>query len=134
MLFFFKILEWYFVGINTSLPPVYLNEISPTSLRGAVGALHELSAVTGMFIAQILGLPYILGNDWGWPLLLGASALPVLFQLIALPFCPESPRYLFVEKHDEEAAQHGTVKVSNNLIHLMMTVVFHSFGKITRYV
>ncbi|GAU92293.1 hypothetical protein RvY_04393 [Ramazzottius varieornatus] len=105
MLVLGRLIAGFTVGISSSLPPVYLNEIAPTSLRGAVGALHELSLVTGIFVAQILGLPYILGNAWGWPLLLGASGIPVLFMLVALPFCPESPRYLFVKKQDEQATR-----------------------------
>jgi hypothetical protein len=30
-------------------------------------------------------------------------------QLLALPFCPESPRYLLMDRGDEEACEEGTV-------------------------
>lgn len=32
---------------------MYVGEISPTSLRGALGTLHQLAIVTGILIAQV---------------------------------------------------------------------------------
>ncbi|GAU92296.1 hypothetical protein RvY_04394-2 [Ramazzottius varieornatus] len=101
------------VGINTALPPVYLNEISPRTLRGAIGAIHPFAAAIGLLVSRILGLPYILGNEWGWPILLAVSVIPMMYQLVAFPFCPESPRYLFVEKSDESATRHALQKLRN---------------------
>ena len=89
---------------------MYFSEISPASLRGALGSVHQLSIVLAIWFSQIFGLPYILGNDWGWPILLGISAAPAVFQAFALLLCPESPTYLYVEKRSESAARNGTVK------------------------
>lgn len=33
---------------------MYVGEIAPTSLRGALGTLHQLAIVTGILIAQVL--------------------------------------------------------------------------------
>lgn len=35
---------------------MYVGEIAPTSLRGALGTLHQLAIVTGILIAQVLDL------------------------------------------------------------------------------
>lgn len=32
---------------------MYVGEIAPTSLRGALGTLHQLAIVTGILIAQV---------------------------------------------------------------------------------
>ena len=45
------------------------------------------------------------GTDDLWPLLLGLTAAPAVFQLIVMPFCPESPRYLLIVKNEEEASK-----------------------------
>ena len=40
-------------------------------------------------------------------MLLALTALPCLVSLVVLPWYPESPRYLFVNKRDEAAAERG---------------------------
>lgn len=42
-----------------------------------------------------------------WPYLFGVIVVPALVQLASLPFLPESPRYLLLEKHDESGAMKG---------------------------
>merc|ERR1719323_2845769 len=46
----------------------------------------------------------VLGTDEGWPWLLAMTAVPAILQLATLPFCPESPKYLLLDKDDEMAA------------------------------
>lgn len=48
----------------------------------------------------------------GWPVLLGLTGIPSLIQLLTLPFFPESPRYLLIQKGNEEQARRGTVHPS----------------------
>lgn len=47
----------------------------------------------------------------GWPILLGLTGVPAALQLLLLPFFPESPRYLLIQKKDEPAAQKGESSV-----------------------
>lgn len=47
------------------------------------------------------------GTPAGWPILLGLTGIPAALQLLFLPFFPESPRYLLIQKKDEEAARNG---------------------------
>jgi SP family facilitated glucose transporter-like MFS transporter 1 len=47
----------------------------------------------------------VFGNETWWPFLLGFTALFSVFQLATLPFCPESPRFLLINKNDESSAQ-----------------------------
>ncbi|XP_071476557.1 solute carrier family 2, facilitated glucose transporter member 3-like [Diadema antillarum] len=92
-------------GLNTGFVPLYLSEIAPFNLRGGVGVLNQLGVASGILISQILGLPVVLGTDRWWPLLLGLTAVPAVYQLLVLPFCPESPRYLLINKGEEEASR-----------------------------
>jgi hypothetical protein len=41
---------------------MYLMEISPNRLRGAMGAVHQLGLTGGILVAQILGLKQFLGK------------------------------------------------------------------------
>lgn len=56
-------------------------------------------------LPQVLGLESMLGTATLWPLLLGITVLPALLQLILLPFCPESPRYLYIIRNLEGPAR-----------------------------
>lgn len=40
-------------GMSTGFVPMYVGEVSPTALRGALGTLHQLGIVTGILIAQV---------------------------------------------------------------------------------
>lgn len=98
-------------GINSVAGPMYLTEISPLSLRGALGSMHQLVVTISILFSQIMGLPMILGNEKGWPLLLALTILPALYQLVTLPFCPESPKYLLIVKQQEGQAQKALIKL-----------------------
>lgn len=56
-------------------------------------------------LSQVLGLESLLGTSTLWPLLLGITILPALLQLVLLPFCPESPRYLYIIRNLEGPAR-----------------------------
>lgn len=56
-------------------------------------------------LPQVLGLESMLGTATLWPLLLAITVLPALLQLILLPFCPESPRYLYIIRNLEGPAR-----------------------------
>lgn len=40
-------------GLSTGFVPIYVEEISPTSIRGALGTLHQLGVVVGILVAQV---------------------------------------------------------------------------------
>uniref|UniRef100_A0A8D0A000 Solute carrier family 2, facilitated glucose transporter member 4 n=1 Tax=Sander lucioperca TaxID=283035 RepID=A0A8D0A000_SANLU len=96
-----------YCGLSSGLTPMYVGEIAPTSLRGALGTLHQLAIVTGILIAQVLGLESLLGVEDLWPVLLGIAIVPAVFQMALLPFCPESPRFLYIVRCQEHQAKRG---------------------------
>lgn len=53
----------------------------------------------------MLGLESMLGTATLWPLLLGITVLPALLQMVLLPLCPESPRYLYIIRNLEGPAR-----------------------------
>ncbi|GFQ82166.1 solute carrier family 2, facilitated glucose transporter member 3, partial [Trichonephila clavata] len=99
-------------GLNAGLSPMYLTEISPVHLRGAVGTIYQLIIAFTILVSQILGMPEILGTEEGWPVLFGLIILPAIFMLVTLPLCPESPKYILIRKGKDVSAQKGTKLVS----------------------
>ncbi|KAM4694105.1 solute carrier family 2, facilitated glucose transporter member 2 [Discoglossus pictus] len=110
-----RLVTGLYCGLSSGLVPMYVGEISPTPLRGALGTLHQLAIVTGILISQVVGLEFILGSKDLWPVLLGLSGVPAVIQTILLIFCPESPRYLFIKLGKEEAAKKNLIKLRGNL-------------------
>ncbi|KAK6325384.1 hypothetical protein J4Q44_G00047260 [Coregonus suidteri] len=95
----------FYCGLSSGLVPMYIGEIAPMAYRGALGTLHQLAIVTGILLSQVLGLEFLLGNDYYWPVLLGLSGAPAVLQSLLLPLCPESPRYLYIKRGMVEEAK-----------------------------
>lgn len=49
----------------------------------------------------------LLGREEHWPILLSTTCVPAIVQLIILPWFPESPRYLFIDRKDEDSCKKG---------------------------
>ncbi|XP_043288937.1 glucose transporter type 1 isoform X3 [Venturia canescens] len=105
MLFFGRFVIGVNCGLNTSLVPMYISEIAPLNLRGGLGTVNQLAVTVGLLVSQVLGIEQILGTNDGWPVLLGLAICPAILQLVLLPICPESPRYLLITKQWEEEAR-----------------------------
>ncbi|XP_062988608.1 solute carrier family 2, facilitated glucose transporter member 5-like [Elgaria multicarinata webbii] len=91
-------------GICLSVVPMYLGEIAPKNLRGFLGLVPSIFICLGVFSAQVLGLPELLGEDAYWPLFLSVVVIPAFLQLLLLHWFPESPRYLLIEKNNVHGA------------------------------
>ncbi|XP_076597324.1 solute carrier family 2, facilitated glucose transporter member 1-like isoform X2 [Chaetodon auriga] len=111
MLIIGRFIVGLYSGLSTGFVPIYVEEISPTSLRGALGTLHQLGVVIGILMAQIFGIESLLGNASLWPLLMGFTLLPAVLQSVLLPLCPESPRYLLINCNEESKARSILIKL-----------------------
>uniref|UniRef100_A0A8C5MM14 Solute carrier family 2, facilitated glucose transporter member 5 n=1 Tax=Leptobrachium leishanense TaxID=445787 RepID=A0A8C5MM14_9ANUR len=92
-------------GLSSTVVPMYLGEMSPKNLRGALGVMPQLLITIGILMAQIFGFRFILGNAEGWPILLALTGIPAVMELVCLPFFPESPRYTLLHKAEEDKAR-----------------------------
>ncbi len=90
------------VGSAALVVPLYLSEIAPTEVRGAIAGLNQLMIVGGILAAFIVNA--ILASSENWRLMLGLAAVPSLILLVGMLLMPETPRYL-VHTGEEEAAR-----------------------------
>ncbi|XP_061457899.1 solute carrier family 2, facilitated glucose transporter member 5-like [Rhineura floridana] len=98
-------------GIFSSAVPLYLGEVAPRNLRGSVIIVSLIFLTAGILISQILSLQKFLGAQKDWPILLSLNGFLAVFQVIVLPTFPESPRYLLIQKKDEEKARQALKKL-----------------------
>ncbi|XP_008316045.1 solute carrier family 2, facilitated glucose transporter member 9-like [Cynoglossus semilaevis] len=103
MVIFGRFITGVHSGISLSAVPMYLGEIAPKNLRGFLGLVPSIHICMGVFIAQVLGLQELLGQEEHWPTLLSLVIFPTIVQVMLLPWFPESPRYLLIEKENVHA-------------------------------
>ncbi|KAJ8303570.1 hypothetical protein KUTeg_019966 [Tegillarca granosa] len=92
-------------GLSMSLVSLYIAEISPKQIRGALGACHQLFITIGILSSNIIGVRQLTGNDRLWPFVFAFNAFPSFVCLVCMPFCPESPRFLLINKKQEADAR-----------------------------
>ncbi|KAI4794106.1 hypothetical protein KUCAC02_032278 [Chaenocephalus aceratus] len=103
MVIFARFLVGINSGVSMNVQPMYFGESAPKHLRGAVAFSSAVFTAFGIFLGQVVGLTEVLGAQHLWPYLLASNALPGLIQLLTLPWFPESPRYLLIDRGDKDA-------------------------------
>ncbi|MGZ3872378.1 MAG: sugar porter family MFS transporter [Mucilaginibacter sp.] len=91
------------IGITSYVVPMYISEISPARVRGALVTLNQLMITLGILLSYITD--YWLSNDnnnesWRWMFLVGF--VPATILLIGMFFLPETPRWLIGKNRWEE--------------------------------
>src|ERR687883_239810 len=78
--------------------PLYLSEIAPTQIRGAISSLNQLNIVFGILFAYIVNALLASSGAWRW--MLGLAVIPSFVLLIGMFFLPETPRWLVSQDRD----------------------------------
>lgn len=106
------------IGIASALSPMYIAEVAPTSIRGKLVTLNQMTIVLGILGAQIVNMliaepiPDNITDEaflstWncqsGWRWMFWAEAFPAALFLILAFFIPESPRWLTTTGRSERA-------------------------------
>ncbi|KAL2900463.1 Sugar transporter ERD6-like 7 [Bienertia sinuspersici] len=78
----------YGMGAFSYVVPVYIAEIAPVNLRGALTTLNQVMICTGVSVAFIIGIVL------SWRTLALTGLVPCAVLLLGLFFIPESPRWL----------------------------------------
>lgn len=84
--------------------PVWMSEVAPPSIRGALVSVHNLALLVGYTVATWIGYGFyhIEGNKV-WRGQFAILCLPALTLLPCLFVVPESPRWLILKDRAEEA-------------------------------
>jgi sugar porter (SP) family MFS transporter len=91
------------VGCAALVVPLYLSEVAPTEIRGAISSLNQLMIVGGILAAYIVNA--ILASSEAWRVMLGLAAVPSLVLLVGMIWMPETPRFLVHAGEEDEARE-----------------------------
>jgi sugar porter (SP) family MFS transporter len=89
------------VGSAALVVPLYLSEIAPTEIRGAISSMNQMMIVTGILAAFIVNAIFASSGDWR--VMLGLAAVPSVVLLIGTAFVPETPRFLVRRGRERQA-------------------------------
>ncbi|KAM6247140.1 solute carrier family 2, facilitated glucose transporter member 11-like isoform 4-T4 [Porphyrio hochstetteri] len=93
--------------LNETWTSRYHKELNPdllTFLWSVIASVFSLGGLCGALIGGSMAIRLgreLLGGEAYWPLLLSSSCFPAFAQLLFLPWFPESPRYLLIDRGDE---------------------------------
>ena len=84
------------MGAASMVTPLYISEISPRAIRGALTGMFQLFNMLGVMLAFWInyGSNAHIPGDASWIVPLAMQGLPAFLLLIGMFFCVESPRFL----------------------------------------
>jgi len=91
------------IGSASILAPLYIAEVSPARIRGALVSVNQMAIVTGILLAYFVNWAFAGVGPSNWRWMYGMGALPSVVFFLLLLLVPESPRWLVKEDREEEA-------------------------------
>jgi MFS transporter, SP family, galactose:H+ symporter len=112
------------IGFCSVVAPLYISEVAPADVRGAMVSLYQFAITIGILAAYIVDLSLANAGAWRW--MLGLGVLPALVLIVGMMALPESPRFLFkvgladparvvlrrIAGHDDIAEEEGAIAES----------------------
>jgi sugar porter (SP) family MFS transporter len=91
------------IGLSSVVAPLYISEVAPAPVRGALVSLYQFAITIGILAAYIVDYLFAGGAQWRW--MLGLAVIPSLILMGGMIRMPESPRYLFKVGRDPLARE-----------------------------
>ncbi|XP_068654980.1 probable inositol transporter 2 [Aristolochia californica] len=102
MLIVGRVFVGFGVGMASMTAPLYISEVSPPKIRGALVSTNGFFITGGQFLSYLINLAFTRApGTWRW--MLGVAGLPALLQFFLMFYLPESPRWLYRKGKEDEA-------------------------------
>ncbi|XXG64162.1 hypothetical protein AAC387_Pa05g2189 [Persea americana] len=82
------------VGFANQAVPLFLSEIAPVQIRGALNILFQLDITIGILCANLVNYAVSDIHPWGWRLSLGLAGVPAIILFIGSIVITETPTSL----------------------------------------
>ena len=89
------------IGIASFIAPLYIAEVAPVNIRGALVSLNQLAITVGIVISYLVDFAFAPSGGWRW--MLGLAVVPSLILGIGMYFMPSSPRWLYSKGRIDKA-------------------------------
>jgi sugar porter (SP) family MFS transporter len=89
------------VGSASMAVPLYIGEIAPPRVRGALVSFNQLALTVGILVAFLVD--YALSSSGDWRLMFGLAAIPAALLFVGMLTQPESPAWLVTHGRTDQA-------------------------------
>lgn len=101
MLIIGRLIMGFAVGLSAMVVPMYLSEVSPPEIRGAVIFTFQLAITIGIMAAYLINYAFAVNENWR--LMFGVGIIPSTLLFLGMFRLPESPRWLVLKERVQEA-------------------------------
>jgi sugar porter (SP) family MFS transporter len=98
-----RIVSGVAIGIASFISPMYISELAPAKVRGALVSVNMLAIATGIVAAYLAD--YALSGSQQWRTMFGLAAIPSVALVLGMWPLPDSPRWLISRSEDAEATR-----------------------------
>ncbi len=96
-----RLMMGFAVGLSAMIVPMYLSEVSPPRIRGAVVFLFQLAITVGLMSAFVVNYLFAAIESWRW--MFAVAIVPSLVLGLTMMTLPDSPRWLVLRGREDEA-------------------------------
>ncbi|XP_027151987.1 sugar transport protein 10-like [Coffea eugenioides] len=93
------------VGYANQAVPVYLSEMAPAKIRGALNIGFQMAVTIGIFGANLVNYATSKMQHNGWRFSLGGAMVPAIIMTVGSLFLPDTPNSLIERGKKDEARQ-----------------------------
>jgi sugar porter (SP) family MFS transporter len=97
----FRLMIGVAIGVASYTAPLYISEISPAEIRGALVSLNQLMITCGIVVSYVVDYALSGAQSWRWMFALGA--IPAFILIAGMLALFESPRWLVSRNREEDA-------------------------------
>lgn len=98
-----RIIIGFAIGVSSVVVPLYLAEVSPPKVRGALVSLNQLAITVGILLAYVFDYIFAHDHDWRW--MFAIAFFPAAIQFLLLFLIPETPSWLINHGKKEKARE-----------------------------
>src|SRR4051794_980556 len=99
----FRVIIGLGVGSASVIVPLYIGEIAPPDVRGALVSMNQLAITIGILSSQLIA--YFLTTTGQWRMMVALALIPSLVLGLGMLRQPESPAWLVEQEREDEARQ-----------------------------
>ncbi|KAG6598969.1 Sugar transport protein 10, partial [Cucurbita argyrosperma subsp. sororia] len=104
MLIIGRLLLGFGIGFANQSVPVYLSEMAPAKIRGALNIGFQMAITLGILVANLVNYGTAqIKSGWGWRLSLALAAVPAIMMTVGAFFLPDTPNSILERGNMEKA-------------------------------
>ena len=99
----FRFIGGLAIGSASIVSPLYISEVAPPRIRGALVSVNQLAIVTGILMSYFVSWILVGAGASNWRWMFATGAIPAVVFFLFVLGVPESPRWLVKQGREEEA-------------------------------